>query len=207
MTVIYGSSVADGTLTTACQMATTSGGTETSKLTTVTGGNHCCEIWSKGNASLASVTAIPATPTGNGWVWNKPGSGTFATGNWSASIGLSGLNGEAVTMTIRFFRYSAGSYTSIGSINSAITLSSTRATVSFANTSMASIVFGSSDLLYVDLWLTDSTGAGGDVPTVYESTSASAGVVNDMQVTTSTFSPSGGITHKSISDGLGGMFT
>lgn len=197
MTVVYGSSVLDSTLATASKMATTTGGTETSKTTVLTGGNHFGEVWSQGNASLATVTAIPGTPTGRGWVWDKPGAGSFATGNWSASIGLSGLNGEPVTMHIRFFRYSSGTYTSIGSINASVTLSSSRATVSFSATSMSTITFGSSDLLYVDLWLEDTTGAGGDSPVIYISNSATAGVANDMQVTTSTFTTSGTQANKS----------
>lgn len=187
MTIFYGSSVADATLTTACDMASTTGGTETSKTTGLTGGNHFGEVWSQGNASLATVTAIPSTPTGHGWVV-ATGAGTFSTGNWSVAIGISGLNGEPVTMHFRAFRLSGGVYTSIGTINANITLSSSRATLNFSATSFSSIVFGSSDSLYVDLWLEDTTGAGGDNPVIYVSNSASVGVANDMQVTTSSFS-------------------
>src|ERR1041385_7971296 len=86
---LYGSSIADATLTNACDMATTTGGTETSKTTTMSGSGSqvYAEIFSQGG-SVTGVTSIPATPTGHGWAYS-PGAGTFANGNWSASVTLS----------------------------------------------------------------------------------------------------------------------
>ena len=204
MTVLYGSSVADGTLTTACDMAATTGGTETSKTTTLTGANNIAEVLSKGGTS-ATVTSIPTTPTGNGWVY-KPGSGIFAAANWSAVVTVSGGwgPGGTDTLTIRFFKYSGGSYSSIGSIvGPNMTNTATKNAWSFTATSMPATTFVASDLLYIDLWLTDVLGAFGDDPVVYESTSATAGVANDMQVTTSTFTP----LHIRNCDGYGGVFS
>src|SRR6266705_6210554 len=114
---LYGSAVADATLTTACDMAAVSGGTETSKTTTWTGSSNYGEIVSKGG-SIVTVTALPATPTGNGWVYN-PGAGTFDLGNWSGSLAVNdaalgpytiGTNGGQGGV-LRFFRYSGGVYT------------------------------------------------------------------------------------------------
>lgn len=190
MTVLYGSTVADATLTNACDMASTSGGVEGGTFTTfaataLTFG----EIFSQGGASTP-IASIPATPTGHGWVY-LPGAGTFATGNWGAvvTVGAGGWGGSSANtdITIRFFKYSGGSYTLIGTINKGIT-GTAKTTYTFTNTSMSSVAFGASDLLYVDLWWHDSnTNIGGDDPHIYTSTSATQGVANDMQVTTSTF--------------------
>lgn len=197
---LYGSSVADATLTNACDMAAALGGTETSKTTTVSGGNNIAEILSKGGSST-TVSSIPATPTGKGWVYNKPGAGVFATANWSATITVSAA-GSGTNMTWRAFRYD-GTYHLIGSVTSA-SAPSAKTAVSFAATSFSTVTFGATDLLYFDLWWNDSGGAAADNPVVYISTSSSVGVANDFQVTTSNFTPSS--THFIICDGYGGMF-
>lgn len=202
MASYYGSTVANGTISTACTMSTTTGGTETSKTSTVSGGGHFCETYSQGGSQTA-VSAI-GSPSGHGWVV-APGAGSFATGNWSASIALALTSSASVSWTVRFYKYN-GSYTSIGTIaTSAASLGTSRTVISFAATSMASVTFLSTDLLYTDLWMQDTTGTGGDNPLVYASTSASIGVTNDVQITTSAFTASGG--HLLICDGLGGMFS
>lgn len=191
---LRGSSVADATLTTACDMSlNTTGGVETSKTTTITfsGTNfNYAEITSQG-LSVVDVSAIPATPTGKGWVYN-PGAGEFALGNWSASITVdpTGWSGSSstTTLTLRAFRYSGGAYTSIGSWSAVnVTGGTFKTTYSFPNTSFSSIVFGPNDLVYFDLWFFDGTGASGDNPVIYVSNSATTGVASDMQVTTSNF--------------------
>lgn len=190
MTVYYGSDVANGTIGTACTMSTTTGGTEVTKTSTWSGGNHFAEVWSQSGSSTP-VTAIPATPTGHGWVTAAPGAGSFANANWSASIALALSSSATVSWTVRFFKYSSGTYTSIGTIaTSAASLGTSRTVISFAATSMPLTTFAAGDLLYVDLWMQDTTGAGGDNAIVYESNSSSAGVTSDVQITTSTFTPS-----------------
>jgi hypothetical protein len=185
VTVLYGSDVADATLTTACDMATTTGGTETSQTSSGTGVNIYQEVYSKGG-SPASVGAIPATPTGNGWVFKQASAGTYPLGNWSASITFSSTF-TGVSLTLRFFKYSSGTYTSIGTITVSLT-GSAKTTYSFAATSMPATTFLSSDLLYIDLWFLDNnSNISGDNPIIYESTSATQGVANDMQITTTTF--------------------
>lgn len=205
-TIVYGSDVANGTLTTACTMPSTGGPGEQSATTVPPGGtgHDYAEVWSQGNPALPSgdVFASLPSPQGNGWVY-QPGSGTFATGNWSGSISVSfAVVDTGNTLTLRFYKYSSGTYTSIGTITANVSVT-TRTTYSFAATSMSSVTFGSSDLLYVDLWLFDPTGPGGDNPTVYESTLSTVGVTNDVQVTTSNFTA----THRIICDGYGGVFS
>jgi hypothetical protein len=190
--VLYGSATHDATLTTACDLAAFQGGTETSATTTVTGTNAYAEIQST-SGTVASVSSIPGAPTGKGWVY-QPGTGTFVAGNWSASVTLSSnqWGGSGHTdVTLRFFKYSSGTYTSIGTINTAIT-GTAKTTYSFSDTALSSLTFGANDLLYVDLWWHDNNAyAGTDNPTVYVSSSSSVGVADDMQIITSTFVPSG----------------
>ena len=191
--VLYGSDVADGTLTTACDMTINTGGTETNQRSTFGGSSNYGEILSKGG-SPTTVSALPA-PTGNGWVY-KPGAGTFATGNWSASVALGDDNfgGYSVQITIRFYQYSGGTYTAIGTINSGnVTLPAARTVFSLAATSMSTVTFAANDLVYVDLWLFNATGISFATPQVYETTSSTAGLASDVQVTTSSFT-AGGVT-------------
>lgn len=202
MTVVYGSSVADTTLTNACKMSAMTGGTETSRQTTTGAGGKYAEIQSQGG-SHPGTTSIPS-PTGKGWVYS-PGAGTFATGNWSARVTLqfANIDPSGSTTTIRFYRYSGGVYTQIGTITTSTTTTAKSVRV-FSATSMSSVTFGASDLLYVDLWMFDGgADADSDNPTVYVSNSSTAGVVDDLQITTSTFTPSGGGV---FGDGMGGMF-
>ena len=72
--IYYGSSAADATFTSGCDMGknVATGGTETSKTSTVTGANNFAEIASQGG-SIADVTAIPSTPTGKGWFYPLAG--------------------------------------------------------------------------------------------------------------------------------------
>jgi hypothetical protein len=194
----YGSSVADATLTTACDCASATGGTETSKTTTVTGTLVYVEIVSQA-ATIASVSSIPSTPTGKGWV-AKPGAGTFATGNWGFIETSSCTAPGTSDHTVRFFKYNGSTYTLIGTINKTGIVGA-KTTYTYTNTSMSSITFAATDFLYIDLWHHDTTGAD-DNPVIYVSTSATSGVANDMQVTTSTFTAS-----LRIFDGLGGLFS
>src|SRR5579872_4056334 len=187
---LYGSDVADATLTSACDMSIATGGVETSKQTVVTGTNIYIEITSQGSGGLASVSSIPA-PTGKGWTY-QPGAGTFAAGNWSASITLKlgAAVGSNSDTTLGFYRYSGGVYTLIGTINKATAVPTTKTTYAFSSTSMSTITFGASDLLYIHAFLHDNqTSVHGDDPIVYLSTTTANGVANDMAITTSNFTP------------------
>jgi hypothetical protein len=170
-------------------MSTTTGGTETSKTTTHSGSSVYGEVWSQGNASLASVASIPATPTGRGWVSSSPGAGTFATGNWSATFTLS-LAVTGTDFTVRVFRYSAGTYTLIGTFPVKTISTTAKTAYAFTATSFSAITFAAGDLIYTDLWLHDTANVVTDNPVVWESNSATAGVASDVQITTSTFTAS-----------------
>jgi hypothetical protein len=182
---LYGSAVADATLTTACDLSTATGGVETSKLSSFGGSSLWGELWSQGGSPTTSASV--GAPTGHGWVY-KPGAGTFAAANWSASIAHSDTLGFAINFTIRFSKYT-GIYTSIGSINVSGTSQNTRTVFTFAATAMPTMTFGASDLLYVDLWEEDATGLSGENGTIYESTTATNGLANDIQINTANFTP------------------
>lgn len=196
MTVLYGSNVLDSTLTTACVLATTSGGVETSATTTIAStSNPYAEILPRGGASTA-VAALPS-PTGKGWIYFPGVAGTFAAANWSASITHSSAI-KGVNTVVRFYKYSSGTYTSIGTITATNTTTA-KTTYSYAATAMSAVTLGATDGIYVDLWWFDNnSNAGGDNPVIYTSNSSTAGVVNDVQITTSTFTPSGTQTTKDI---------
>jgi hypothetical protein len=189
--VLYGSSVADSTLTTACDMSSAVGGTETSKATTIVStALTYAEIYSQGGASPPAAS-IPA-PTGHGWVYN-PGAGTFSTGNWSASITLSSVCCAPTNTTVRFYRLSSGVYTAIGSIVHTGGAAA-KTTYAYAATSMGTITFAGGDLLYTDLWWHDaSSNVGGDNPSVYVTTSATQGKTSDMQILTPAFTSTSAI--------------
>jgi hypothetical protein len=191
MTTIFGSNVADTTLSTACKMSTTTGGTETSNTTTIAAtANPYAEIRSKGGASTA-VASLP-TPTGNGWIYFPGVAGTFALGNWSAKHTHSAVS-HGVNSVIRFYKYSSGTYTSIGTITGPTQTLTAKTTYTHAATSMASVTLTATEGIYVDLWWFDNNAnAGGDNPTNFISNSGTTGVASDMEVTTSTFTPTGG---------------
>ncbi len=184
---LYGSVVPDARLGNASDMAVSAGGVETSKQTTMTAsGQTDLEILSQGGAGEGQLVQGP--PTGKGWLFD-PGPGTFDAGNWSAAFTMQlALSGATGTTTIRFYKYS-GSYTAIGSITVATTTAA-KTTYNFSATSMPSVTLAPGELLYIDLRYHDaSSSANGDNPTVFLSTTTTAGVTNDLQVTTANFTP------------------
>lgn len=195
-TTIYGSNVPDTILSTACKMAPNSGGTETSVTTTIPSTSQpYAEFRSQGGSSTA-VASLPA-PTGNGYVW-WCGAGSIAAGSWSAIATNSSVS-KGVSTTIRFYKItSAFAYTAIGTIT--VTQTATgKTTYTYSSTAMSSVTTASGDGIYVDRWWFDNNAnAGGDNPVNYVSNSATAGIVNDMQVTFPTFTPASTQTNKDV---------
>ncbi len=190
----YGSSIADLSLTTACDMAkNATGGIETNKTETISGVNQFAEITSQG-LIIASVTVIPAAPTGNGWVIFL-GAGSIGAGNWTDIVTLSfpALH-TPQGITTRAFKLPGGVLGSailIGSIGAFGTLVTAKTTYTSAATAFGAAIFVAGDALYIDRWFQDSGvgGAGSDNPTVYESNSSSVGVTNDAQIIAPVFVP------------------
>jgi hypothetical protein len=206
---LYGSNVAATTVTTACKLATTTGGTETSTETFAPNDNSqkYIEVWSQGG-TVTDSASLPA-PDGHGWLFDVTTleSQTIATGNWSATVALQDPGGALTsTLVMRFYkRSSGGTYTSIGSITqTGNTIGTTRTVLSLSATSMGSMAFVTGDKLYIDLFIlpTGSSTWTADGINCYLSNSATAGVANDFVVVTPGYSKSRNL----ICDGYGGSF-
>lgn len=189
---LYGSNVASSTLGTACKLATTTGGTETSVTTTgPASGTGYVEIFSQ--TGTASLNASLPAPDGKGWLFDATTleGQTITAGNWSASFGAqdNAGTGPVQGFTIRFYkRSSGGTYTSIGSLSiGSTTITTTRTTYNFSASSLSSMAFSTGDKLYVDLFI-QASGWGSDPIVNYVSNSATAGVANDLQINTPGYS-------------------
>ena len=190
---LYGSNVASSTLGTACKLADTTGGTETNVTTTgPSSGNGYVEIFSQ--AATASLNASLPSPDGKGWLYDNTNleNQTISTGNWSASIAVKDTagSGPVQSFVIRFYKRSSGGvYTSIGSLTlSSQTINTTRTVYNFSASSLSSMSFGSGEKLYCDLFI-QATGWSSDPIVNYVSNSGTAGVANDLQITTPGYSP------------------
>ena len=192
---LYGSSVASTTLSTADQLSTTTGGTETSKTTTAPNDSsqNWMELLSQGGSGTDS--ASQGSPSGKGYLYESTAleGQRIATGNWSAVVRMNDTAGfTAITFNIRFYkRSSGGTYTSIGSLTLASqSMSSTTTTYTFSASSLSQMDFATGDKLYVDFWMHPVTGHWTGDPIVnFVSNSASAGIANDFQITTPGYSP------------------
>src|SRR5260221_4899471 len=204
---LYGSNHANATLTTACDMATTTGGAEPSVISTTSGSNKFAESLSIG-ASEVAVASIPTNPTGKGWVY-QPGAGTFATGNWAAVITFvpASWSGSSSTshLHMRVSRWVSGpTWTIIGDFpDLPLTGGLTKTVYTFTTTSFSSIVFAANDLLHIEVWYFDNSGIASDNPKMFVSNSASLGVTNEMMITTSSFTAGSGVALTGECDGVG----
>ena len=191
---LYGSSVASTTLSTAAQLSSATGGTETSVTTTgPASGSGYVEI--RGSTGSSAVNASIPSPSGNGFLWDVTTleGQTITAGSWTAAVGILDTKGSGPfsSLTLRFYkRSSAGVYTLIGSIAMGSgTISTTRTTFSLSGSALGSMAFGTGDKLYADLWL-QANGWGSDPIKNFVTTSATQGLANDLQITTPGYTPS-----------------
>ncbi len=192
--IVYGSNVADTTLTTAGQMGTTTGGVDViaqTKMGTATGYG---EIVAFGTSAAWAALAGPITsiaPTGKGWLFdsNVLASQQFPSGTWQATLFLRATVGTpTVTMYVRFYAYDtvALTYTLIGSLASASTGLTATATPYTLSGSLSAFTLNANQKLYCDVWM-NVTGAASSSScqiAFHESSSASLGVNGEMQITT-----------------------
>src|SRR6266581_990116 len=191
--VLYGSSVVSS-LATADQLSKTTGGTETTKVTTSpASGSGFMEILSQGGSGTVNAS-LPA-PSGKGWLLDLTllEQQQFFAGLWSASFALSDAagGGAFTSLTIRAYKKSAaGVYTSIGVMtnSSPPSITTSRQVYTIAATAFPAMVFNIGDKLYLDLFMNASAWTS-DTITVYVSTSGTAGVASDMQITSPGYSP------------------
>jgi hypothetical protein len=190
--ILYGSNVASSTLSSACVTPTTTGGSETTATTTAPlSGDGYLEIYSQGGAGVLNAS-LP-TPSGKGWLFDSTvlEGQSISAGAWSATVAASDpVPGPVAGIVVRAYkRTSAGVYSLICTLSIGATpFGTTRSTFTLSTTSASSVSFATGDKLYFDLNI-NATGWASDPVVVYESSSATAGVASDMQVTTPGYAP------------------
>lgn len=191
--ILYGSNVASSTLSSACVTPITTGGSEASVTTTSpASGNGYLEIFSQGGTGV--LKASLGAPSGKGWLFDATTleGQSIPAGAWSATVALADTaRSNAVgSVTLRAYkRSSTGVYSQICTLTLASpTLNTTRTAYTLSTASAASAWFATGDKLYLDLYVQD-TGWASDTIAVYESSSGTTGVANDMQVTTPGYNP------------------
>ncbi|SRR6266487_216490 len=190
---LYGTNSLDATLTNAGDMATAAGGVETNSVDTIGVATHeWLELVAK-TSTNDTVTSIPTLPTGKGWVWFPGFALTFVASNWNAFLRYNQNTAFSTVgkMRIRFFKLPAGVLANailMGAIEiTGLTLQQSKDLFTFPATAVGMTSLASNDGLYVDGWVSQATGGawiGIANAKVFESTSASTGVANDMQVVT-----------------------
>lgn len=205
---LYGSNVASTTLTSACKLSTTTGGTETTVTTTgPASGNGYVEFLSQGGTATLNAS-IPA-PTGKGWLYDSTAleGQTIAAGNWSASFGAqdNAGSGPVQSYTLGLFkRSSGGTYTSIGNLTiGSTTIATTRTTYNYSASGLSSMAFGVGDKLYIHQFI-QATGWASDPIVNYVSNSATAGVANDLQINTPGYSPTATTNTEAVTETYSG---
>lgn len=208
---LFGSNVASSTLGNAGRCATTTGGVETTAdMSMGSSGAGYVEMRSGGGFSGQDVpqASIPS-PTGNGYLLDSTllEGQTINAGNWSGSMAISSATSvSGATVTVRFYKYQSGTYTSIGTLTSgSFTIGTTRTPFTLPATSFSSVTFGVGVKLYYDVWANASWPGFMDI-FFYLSNSGTAGVSGDAELDTPGYGGSS-VTHWRIMDGFGGMFS
>lgn len=190
---LYGSTSLASTVATASKLVNATGGTSTSKTTTAPNDSsqNFMEWLSQGGTGTDSASI--GSPSGKGYLYDVTTleGNTIALGNWSGVWRMNDTAGfTAVTMIMRAYVYNSGLYTAIGTMTLASqSMSSTTTNYTFSNTSFPAVTFYLNDKLYIDGWMHPITGHWtGDPIVSFMSSSASAGIANQMQVNTPGFS-------------------
>lgn len=188
--ILYGSTTASTTITTAATLVNTTGGTSSSKTTTGPndGTQFYMEVLGLGGTGT-TVSSIPS-PTGKGWLYDTTAlEGNTLSGTIAAVLRMNDTAGFAsIDMIIAAYkRSSGGTFTSIGSTTlTAQSMSSTSTNYSLPATSITTTGFGTGDKLYVQCYLHPQASDGhwaGDPIVNFSSSSSSAGIANQFQIT------------------------
>lgn len=211
---VYPTNVATTTLSTAAGMVIVTGGAEGGNPNTIgtsTGYGECLIL--SGQSSWPALGSI-GSPSGKGLLWDVTTleGQQIVAGNWTPTMRFKVSVGSIVaTILVRAYKYNGGTYTQIGSNMSlaAQTITTTATGFAFSATSQPVMNFGTGDKLYADVWLnitTNSTGSGTATVSIFTTTSATLGNAF-QQIVTPGYQPTpGGVTHRIICDGYGGMF-
>src|ERR1700726_576926 len=120
LTTYLNSFAPSGTLSTANQLVTALGGTNSVIITTKIGNvSGWGEIWSQGNAGAWAGAGSMLAPTGHGWFLDAAtlDAQTILAGNWTPAWKLKLSIGTATaTLVTNAYIYNGGVYTLIGSV-------------------------------------------------------------------------------------------
>lgn len=202
---LYGSTTASSTLSTAATLVTSTGGTSTSKTTTAPNDSSqkYMEVLGLGGTGT-TVTSLPS-PTGKGWLYDSTAlEGFTLSGTIAAILRMNDSSGFAsIDLLINAWkRSSGGTYTSIGStILSAQSMSGTATNYSLSASSITSTAFSTGDKLYIEHYMHPQASDGhwtGDPIVNFSSSSSSAGIANQFQITISGLAATGTVTNKDV---------
>jgi len=136
------------------------------------------------------LSSLPATPGGNGWIDDSTtleGQTVASGATWTFNVTIDSAAGSNTydTVTLRPWKWKSGpTYTSIGSIvlNNQ-TVGSTKTTLTFTTTGFSAVSFATGEKIYWEVYPHATNWAVLVDIDVYESSSGTAGVDGDMQVT------------------------
>ncbi|GAC1464830.1 MAG: hypothetical protein PVS3B3_17340 [Ktedonobacteraceae bacterium] len=191
---LYGTTQAATTVTTAAKLVNATGGTSSSNTTTAPndGSQKYMEVLGKGGTGT-TVTSIPA-PTAKGWLYDSTAlEGFTLSGNISGVLSMDDSAGFASVDFIlnAYKRSSGGTYTSFGTTTlTAQSMSSSQTSYSLPSTAITSTAFTTGDKLYYELYMHPQVSDGhwsGDPIVNFSSSSSTAGIANQFQITISGF--------------------
>lgn len=182
---VYGTNAASGTLATAAKLASALGGAATTVNTTINTGSGYYELLGLGGTSNA-VGSLPS-PTDKGWLWDVTTleANSLQSGTYTLIIKLAVGSGtlSATNVTVRAYKRSGGTYTSItlgASSSFTVTTTATAQTITVTGVSLMGFVTG--DKLYIDAFLQAAPVSGRTISVTVSSTSS--GVANDLEIDT-----------------------
>jgi hypothetical protein len=195
---LYGNQTASSTLATADQAVSTNTGTTTSAPTTLIGtSTGIGEIPANGSvAAWAGAGSLPAQ-SGKGWLYDTTSLEfqQFIAGNWQDLNRIKISVGTATAdIIVRFSKYNAGVYTTLGTI----TLSAQSLTTTITQYTSAATAFGvfnfanAGDKLYIDRFAnitTNGSGSGAATLNLQSCNNVGLGRANNAQLISPGFQP------------------
>lgn len=173
---LYGTAVADGTITTANTFATSTGTGSAATLNVEDDATGWGELYSQGNAAAWPALGAAPAPSDHGWIWDVStlqGTELPAT-TWEPTFEIERSTNDGTVTAVLYVRIykraSDGSFINIVTcVSESLTLTSTPQTVDTwtGNTSTA-ISFDPGDMLYCDVVADITENSSASTPTLYE---------------------------------------
>ncbi len=193
---VYGTSIAAHALSTAGQLATSAGGSDTAVTTKIGRATGWGEICALGSTSSWLASGSAPAPTGKGWLLdsNMLHGQQLDGGNWNMALTAKLSVGTATaTLLVRAWAYDtkAQTYTALGSFTlTGQSLSTTKTTYTFPATAFSAYTFNQTQKLYIDCpanITANNTGSTSATIQLRLASTASTGVSGDMEMDTAGF--------------------